>query len=201
MLSYAGGERHMTDLAHIAQLLHETAHREHYGLPALRDWLRTQREARGATEHSRRLDSDAAAVQIMTVFASKGLQFPVVYLPFGFNRRLHDSEFVGFHDGHTRCLHVGGPDSPDFNPVTVQGGHEQAGDHIRLTYVAMTRAQSQLVAWWAPAWDEPSGGLSRLLRGRSPGELPRDLRVLHVNRTLDPSRLHLITACRLPQRP
>ena len=170
VLSYAGGERHMTDLAHIAQLLHETAHREHYGLPALRDWLRTQREARGATEHSRRLDSDAAAVQIMTVFASKGLQFPVVYLPFGFNRRLHDSEFVGFHDGHTRCLHVGGPDSPDFNPVTVQGGHEQAGDHIRLTYVAMTRAQSQLVAWWAPAWDEPSGGLSRLLRGRGPGE-------------------------------
>ena len=34
----------------------------------------------------------------------------------------------------------------------------------------MTRAQSQVVAWWSPAYDEPNGGLSRLLRGRGPGE-------------------------------
>ena len=34
----------------------------------------------------------------------------------------------------------------------------------------MTRAQSQVVAWWSPAFDEPNGGLSRLLRGREPGE-------------------------------
>src|SRR5215208_7440976 len=34
----------------------------------------------------------------------------------------------------------------------------------------MTRAQSQVVAWWSPAYDEPNGGLSRLLRGREPGE-------------------------------
>jgi exodeoxyribonuclease V beta subunit len=39
-----------------------------------------------------------------------------------------------------------------------------------LTYVAMTRAQAQVVAWWSPAYDEPNGGLSRLLRGREPGE-------------------------------
>ena len=36
----------MTDLAHLTQLLHEAAHREHFGLPALRDWLRAQREER-----------------------------------------------------------------------------------------------------------------------------------------------------------
>jgi exodeoxyribonuclease V beta subunit len=27
-----------------------------------------------------------------------------------------------------------------------------------------------VVAWWAPSWDEPNGGLSRLLRGRRPGQ-------------------------------
>ena len=27
-----------------------------------------------------------------------------------------------------------------------------------------------MVAWWAPSWDEPNGGLSRLLRGRQPGD-------------------------------
>lgn len=170
VLSCAGGERHMTDFAHLTQLLHEAAHREGYGLPALRDWLRAQRAARGAAERSRRLDSDAAAVQIMTVFASKGLQFPVVYLPFAFNRRMYEQRFISYHDGPVRCLHIGGPDSADFNPVVAQGEHELAGDHIRMAYVAMTRAQSQLVAWWAPSWDEPTGGLSRLLRGRAPGE-------------------------------
>ena len=99
VLSWQDGERHMTDLAHLTQLLHETAHREHYSLPALRDWLRAQREERsGATERNRRLDSDAAAVQIMTVWVSKGLQYPVVYLPFAFNRNIQDRDVVLFHD-------------------------------------------------------------------------------------------------------
>lgn len=56
VLSWVDGERHMTDLAHLTQLLQETAHREHFSLPALRDWLRAQRDERGgAAERSRRL--------------------------------------------------------------------------------------------------------------------------------------------------
>ncbi|MFI5509156.1 exodeoxyribonuclease V subunit beta [Mycobacterium sp. NPDC051804] len=171
VLSWIDGERHMTDLAHLTQVLHDTAHREHFSLPALRDWLRTQREERsGATERNRRLDSDAAAVQIMTVWVSKGLQYPVVYLPFAFNRNIQTRDVVLFHDGDTRCLHIGGEQSPDYNAVQQQGRREAASDDVRLTYVALTRAQSQVVAWWAPSWDEPNGGLSRLLRGRQPGD-------------------------------
>src|SRR4029077_10041751 len=171
VLSWQGGERDMTDLAHMTQLLQEAGHREHYNLPALRDWLRTQREERsGATEHNRRLDSDATAVQIMTVWVSKGLQFPVVYLPFAFNRNVQERELVLFHDRDTRCLHVGGKDSADYDAVAVQGRKEQASDDSRLTYVALTRAQAQVVAWWSPAFDEPNGGLSRLLRDRRPGD-------------------------------
>jgi exodeoxyribonuclease V beta subunit len=171
VLSWQGGERHMTDLAHMTQLLQETAHREHYSLPALRDWLREQREERsGATERNRRIDSDAAAVQIMTVWVAKGMQYPIVYLPFAFNRRVLDQDLVLFHEAEVRCLHIGGKDTPDFKTVEKLGRTEAASDDSRLTYVAMTRAQSQVVAWWSPAWDEPNGGLSRLLRGRRPGE-------------------------------
>ncbi|MCB0949478.1 MAG: exodeoxyribonuclease V subunit beta [Mycobacterium sp.] len=174
VLSWVDGERHMTDLAHLTQVLHDTAHRNHFGLPALRDWLRTQRDDRGGSrsgtiERNRRLDSDAAAVQIMTVWVSKGLQFPVVYLPFAFNRNIQTRDVVMFHDGDTRCLHIGGESSPDYTAVQQQSRREAAGDDVRLTYVAMTRAQSQVVAWWAPSNDEPNGGLSRLLRGRTPG--------------------------------
>ncbi|GJF10044.1 RecBCD enzyme subunit RecB [Mycolicibacterium cyprinidarum] len=171
VLSWVDGERHMTDLAHLTQVLHDTAHRNHFSLPALRDWLRTQREERsGTVERNRRLDSDAAAVQIMTVWVSKGLQFPVVYLPFAFNRNIQTRDVVMFHDGDTRCLHIGGELSPDHAMAQQQGRREAAGDDVRLTYVAMTRAQSQVIAWWAPSNDEPNGGLSRLLRGRKPGD-------------------------------
>ncbi|WP_458317203.1 exodeoxyribonuclease V subunit beta [Mycolicibacterium brisbanense] len=167
VLAWQGGERLMTDLAHMTQLLGDTAHREGFGLPALRDWLRTQRsEGGGETERNRRLDSDAAAVQIMTVWVSKGLQYPIVYLPFAFNRYVPEPDLILFHDDGVRCLHIGGAD-----PAVARAGRaEAAADDSRLTYVAMTRAQSQVVAWWAPSRDEPNGGLSRLLRGRRPGE-------------------------------
>jgi exodeoxyribonuclease V beta subunit len=171
VLSWRDGERHMTDLAHVTQLLQDAAHREHFTLPALRDWLRAERDDHGGSgERNRRLDSDAAAVQIMTVWASKGLQYPIVYLPFAFNRWVPDPDLILFHDGPTRCLHIGGKASRDYPEVEKVGREESAGDDSRLTYVAMTRAQAQVVAWWAPANDEPNGGLSRLLRGRRPGE-------------------------------
>lgn len=167
VLSWQGGERLMTDLAHVTQLLQDAAHRAGFGLPALRDWLRTQAaEDAGSAERNRRLDSDAAAVQIMTVWVSKGLQFPIVYLPFAFNRYSPDPNPVLYHDGGARCLQVGEPD-PE---VLRTGRAEAAANDSRLTYVALTRARSQVVAWWAPSWDEPNGGLSRLMRGRAPGE-------------------------------
>ncbi len=173
VLGRRGGERHMTDLAHIAQLLQEIAHREHLGLPALRDWLRRQcAEGESTAEHTRRLDSDAAAVQIMTIFVAKGLQFPIVYLPFAFNRNIRSRDDVLlYHDEHdTRCLYIGGKKDPGRQAAEALNSVDEARDNIRLTYVALTRAQSQVVAWWAPSKDEVNGGLSRLLRGRGVGD-------------------------------
>ncbi|MFM9035775.1 MAG: UvrD-helicase domain-containing protein, partial [Mycobacterium sp.] len=171
ILSYRDGERYMTDMAHVTQLLQQAAHREHLTLPALRDWLRDRREERGSdTEHNKRLDRDAAAVQVMTVHGSKGLQYPIVYLPFAFNRNIQQRDEILFHDDGIRCLHIGGKGSPDHSAAALLGRREAAGDDSRLMYVAMTRAQAQVVTWWAPSRDEPNGGLSRLLRGRRPGD-------------------------------
>ena len=183
VLAWAGGERHMTDMAHVTELLHETAQREHYSLTALRDWLRTQRdEGTRAKERSRRLDSEAEAVQVMTVWGSKGLQFPIVYLPFAFNRHIFNDELVQFHDDEQRCLYIGGKNNAEMAGAQAMGQDEARGEELRLTYVALTRAQSQVVAWWAPSWDEPNGGLSRLLRGRGPGEaaVPRRCEPLKI---------------------
>ena len=59
------------------------------GVAALVEWLQRRiAEAAGdlAEDRSRRLESDADAVQIVTVHRSKGLEFPVVYVPFAWDR-------------------------------------------------------------------------------------------------------------------
>ena len=67
----------------------------------------------------------------MTVWVSKGLQFPLVYLPFAFNRHIHTRDVVMFHDGDTRCLHIGGELSPDFAAVRKVRRVESANDAVR----------------------------------------------------------------------
>jgi exodeoxyribonuclease V beta subunit len=172
VLAGPGGARHMTDLGHLADLLQEAAHRDRLSLPALAELLRGHRAVKDAgKERNRRLDSEAAAVQVMTFWGSKGLQFPVVYLPFVFNCNVKIGDRVLFHDdAGQRCLHIGGKRSRDFGEVTARCAAETAAETLRLNYVALTRAQSQVTAWWAPSWDEINGGLSRLLRARKPGE-------------------------------
>ncbi|WP_313410375.1 3'-5' exonuclease, partial [Aeromicrobium sp.] len=166
ILSRADGYRRMTDLRHVAHLMHEVALREHLGLSGLVQWLRRQRSERGeSAELTRRLDSDAKAVQVLTIHASKGLEFPIVHLPFLFNRWKPDrEERPRFHDATgARILDVGGTGHPDFGEHSRLSQAEDAGEVLRLAYVAMTRAKSQLVAWWAPTRDARNSGLHRLL--------------------------------------
>ncbi len=168
VLHLEGGERLLTDLRHVAQSLHQQAVTQRLGLPALLQWFRQERAREATPERTRRLDSDAAAVQIVTVHASKGLQYPVTYLPFAFETFLFPVERALFHDdtGH-RCLDVSRAGS---QWPTHEDRHrlEEAGEELRDLYVALTRAQSQVVTWWAPTPNTVCGGLHRLLFGRTP---------------------------------
>ncbi|GAA4287918.1 UvrD-helicase domain-containing protein [Georgenia daeguensis] len=174
------GERVLTDLRHIGQSLHLVAVADRLGVAALTDWLRrriAEAEEDYAEERSRRLETDAAAVQVVTTHASKGLEFPVVYVPFGWDRyesrtppilRLHD-------DAGARLLDVGGKEADDYDAARERHLAEERGEDLRLLYVALTRAATQVVAHWAPSSNSGGGPLSRLLLGTfAPGELPPD---------------------------
>jgi exodeoxyribonuclease V beta subunit len=80
------GERALTDLRHVGELLHAAAARDGLGVAALTAWLGRRVAAAGheveSEERTRRLESDARAVQVLTIHRSKGLEFPVVYVPF-----------------------------------------------------------------------------------------------------------------------
>jgi exodeoxyribonuclease V beta subunit len=169
VLATVGGERLLTDLRHVAQTLHETARRDSLGLTGLLEWLRSERE-NASQERVRRLDSDAAAVQITTVHQSKGLQYPVVHLPFASMTYVWPVDVARYHEADgTRMLDVagGGGAWPAHEQAHL---HEEAGEELRDLYVALTRAQSQVVTWWAPTANTPNGGLHRLLFGRQPGQ-------------------------------
>ncbi len=180
VLGRVGGERTLTDLRHIGESLLRVSTEQRMGLVGLLAWLREQvadEKLEVASERTRRLDSDAAAVQLVTIHGSKGLQYPVVYLPTLWNRYTgRDPAIPLFHDDEgRRCRDVGGPSA--FHRQAV-GRHwsEDAGESLRLLYVALTRAQSQVVAWYAPAErNAPDSPLHRMLFGRRPrdGSGPR----------------------------
>ena len=77
------GERRLTNYLQLAELLQE-AHRQAPGLQGLADWL--ARQIAGASNDDEaqllRLESDARRVQVVTLHKSKGLEYPLVFLPY-----------------------------------------------------------------------------------------------------------------------
>ncbi|MDQ1599833.1 MAG: exodeoxyribonuclease beta subunit, partial [Actinomycetota bacterium] len=178
ILSLVNGERLLTDLRHIAQVMHEATLEGQLGLTALLVWLRRRRAeaaGEGGQERSRRLETDAAAVQIITVHTSKGLEFPVVLVPFAWDHFAgRDPSTAVFHDDRDhRVRDVGGPGSPDWAAHVRQHKAEETDDELRLTYVALTRAQSHLLVWWAPTTNTPTSPLNRLLLHDGPDLAPQ----------------------------
>ncbi|MFF3223750.1 UvrD-helicase domain-containing protein [Nocardia suismassiliense] len=174
LLAVENGERQLTDLRHIAQLLDQVALTESLGLTALTRWLadRVRDPASGTVaDRSRRLDRDAAAVQIATVHASKGLEFPIVYSPFAWDnaKNPYPATLLFHDDNDMRVLDVGGPDASGYAERKLRSETEEAGEELRLLYVALTRAMCQVVAWWAPAITTAASPLHRMILGRPDG--------------------------------
>jgi exodeoxyribonuclease V beta subunit len=171
------GERDLTDLGHVAQLLHEEGSAAQLGPPALRAWLARRiegfdSETADAEDRSRRLDSDAEAVQVLTVHRAKGLEFPIVYCPYLWDaaQMARRDQPVVFHDAlhaNRRTLDVGSADAPASYCKHFDEAHdEQRGEDLRLLYVALTRARHQAVVWWVRAKDSEHSPLGRLLMFR-----------------------------------
>ncbi|ACC70930.1 exodeoxyribonuclease V subunit beta [Paraburkholderia phymatum] len=142
----AEGERRLTNLNHLAELLQARAATRPGIAPTLR-WIAAQREGAGGGEEAQlRLESDRNLVQIVTVHKSKGLEYAVVFCPFlndGAMREPHPSGLPDareYHDdGGTAVLHYG-CDEEQADLASRQATREQAAERARLIYVALTRA-------------------------------------------------------------
>ena len=88
LLTHRDGERRLTNVLHLCELLQKQAMAEHPDMSGLIKWFADRRysDKDGADEHMLRLESDANAVQVVTIHKSKGLEYPVVFCPFTWGR-------------------------------------------------------------------------------------------------------------------
>nr|WP_315257857.1 exodeoxyribonuclease V subunit beta [uncultured Duganella sp.] len=141
LLQQVGGERRLTNLLHLAELL-QSASRQLDGEQALIRWLAEQIEGgEGAgDERVLRLESDAELVKVVTVHKSKGLEYPLVYLPFAVTarkvERRNRSFFEFSDDDGVRQIDMALTDAA---LDMVEKARLQ--EDLRLMYVALTRAR------------------------------------------------------------
>ena len=147
LLARPDGERRMTNLLHLADLLQQAA-ADHPGPEALHRWLQSRRrEPHGDEAMQLRLESDRDLVRIVTIHKSKGLEYPFVYCPFLWDGRpgapAGRDDALAYHDDDGRqVLDFEAPLLADDSAAAVKARVEQeeAAEQLRLAYVALTRA-------------------------------------------------------------
>jgi len=138
-------ERRLSNLLHLGELLQQ-ASKARAGMDALLTWYRIQREESATEEAELRLESDDALVQIVTIHASKGLEYPVVFVPYLWGCKPRSLEgLLAFHRDETACLDAG---SDDIEAHLHLAEKERLAEDLRLAYVALTRAESALYLLW-----------------------------------------------------
>lgn len=150
------GERRLTNFMHLAELL-QAASVQLDGEQALVRWLAEQIQGEPTRNDDQivRLESDADLVKVVTVHASKGLEYPLVFLPFA-------SGFRPVERKTTRMINLAGADGQRSLHLHLSDAHIEAADKerhredLRLLYVALTRARH---AVWV--------GLAALQSGKS----------------------------------
>ncbi|WP_321895040.1 exodeoxyribonuclease V subunit beta [Paraburkholderia heleia] len=160
------GERALTNLLHLAELLQQ-ASTQLDGEHALIRYLDEQREDEsaggGGDARQLRLESDAGLVQVVTIHKSKGLEYPLVFLPFACAHRAvkPDDVPLEWHDDDGE-LHV--TLEADAR-VLRQADRERLGEDLRKLYVALTRARYATWVGYGPVQCVEASALGYLLGG------------------------------------
>jgi exodeoxyribonuclease V beta subunit len=171
ILGCLGGERVVTNLFHVAELVHEQATLARLGLAGMISWL--EKNLSGAVHNEAaelRLESDQRSLQIVTIHQAKGLEYEVVFIPFlaapiklkaGLHSTVYSSPTA---DEPTRysihmAYHLSSTQKTAAKNQLLERERQEA---LRLSYVALTRAKSRVVTYVAPHKEFIASPLAKL---------------------------------------
>ncbi len=144
-------ERKISNIHHLLELIQTAETDEAMGPGKILQWLQTMKDDQHGLEDTElRLESDEEAVRIVTMHSAKGLEYPVVFCPFLWQRGnflKKQKDFVTCHDENRALVIDLG--SPDFARHKEQALAEELAEELRLAYVALTRATYRCYAFWA----------------------------------------------------
>jgi exodeoxyribonuclease V beta subunit len=135
------GERRLTNLLHLAELLQQASTKlegQQALLRHLAEEIASPNQAND--ENVIRLESDANLIRVITIHKSKGLEYPLVFLPFICSFREVSARNGGFYRYHDadKNLRI---DLDKLAENKTISDNERLQEDIRLFYVAMTRPQ------------------------------------------------------------
>ena len=167
LLKLTDGERCLTNLLHLGELLQQVITVKRIGPNDALKWLRDQRTriAGNLDNQQIRMESDARALAIVTIHKSKGLEFPIVFCPFSWESDGGRDERPLFHDpsaGLRRTLYLGSETNTDYHD---RAQIERRAESLRLLYVAVTRARTRCYLVWGDLPGAEISALGYLLKG------------------------------------
>ena len=169
LLSLVDGERRLTNVLHLAEILHQQATEKNPGISGLLKWLARQRDplTPRLEENQLRLESDAKAVRIVTIHKSKGLEYAIVFCPFGWESSLLKGREFTFHDieNNRRLTFDLGSEQRSLHAALAQ--NEILSENNRLLYVALTRAKERCYLAWGRINKTETSAPAYLLHGGS----------------------------------
>lgn len=137
LLASPYGERRLTNFLHLGELLQQVSS-ELDGEYALLRWLgeAVSRPGGQDAEQVLRLESERKLVQIVTIHKSKGLEYPLVFLPFICSHRTAETPLYHEADeaGNRTILDLTGAEGS-----LAEADRERLAEDLRLLYVALTR--------------------------------------------------------------
>jgi len=155
LLNYSDGERRLTNLLHLSELIHSENRHDSRGIEGTLRWLQQQMQqvSLGSDSVQLRLESDDKLVKIVTVHKSKGLEYGMVYCPYLWVDSVRSSSSdaaIMFHaddEEHTPSLDIGS----EQRAISIKRLEEESyAENMRLLYVALTRAKYHCTVVSAP---------------------------------------------------